>query len=439
MEQVYIVDCASYDPLAIETGILAAAQALGVILPRHQKVLIHPDCPWAHPRYAPYAFTHPRLIEGTALALVGNALTIATNSLSGFPTRYSYRKAGYMDLAHHLRAGLVAIDETPTQMIPLPAESVVDKQVALPDIVLKADFTVALPKLRGSTFVAFAGAIRHHQSLLQDDAQIQGHHHLDTKMVDLLGIALPDLIVVDAIIATHKGGELSGQPVELGMLIIGTNPVAVDAICALAYGLDPTEVKYLQLAAERGYGPIDPAQIQLLGDLTLDGVRERGKRVEHVDPYPEHYPLPSHIKVMRSDKSSPTGTSGGLTEVFLMLERGGIRLDKARETVIVVGQVGEVPPGHSELATIIFLDDTARAEYRGYSRVVRLRGHPVPLSALFKDVPYAMQVANLRNELGEEMFAAIFLSRAARLVNRLTKGARQPRIRKEVMRRIPKT
>lgn len=423
MEQVYIVDCAQYDPRTIETGIRAAAQALGVTLPQNQKALIHPDCPWAHPRFAPYAFTHPSVIEGTALALAGNVLTIATNSLPGFPTRYSYGKAGYVGLAHRLKARLVAIDETSTQMIQLPAESVVDKQVALPQVVLQADFTVALPKLRGSTFVPFAGAIRHHQSLLQDDAQVRGHHHLDTKMVDLLGVARPDLIVVDAITATHKGGELSGQPVELGLLIIGTNPVAVDAICALAYGLDPTEVEYLQLAAERGYGPLDPNQIQLLGDLTLDAVRERARQVEHVDPYPERYPLPPHVKVVRSDKSSLAGTAGGLTEVFLMLERGGIRLNKARETVIVIGQVGEVPPGKSELATIIFLGDTARAEYRGYSRVVRLRGHHVPLSTLLKDVPYAMQVANLRNELGGEMVAAIFFSKVARLIDRLKGGA----------------
>ncbi len=422
MEQVYIVDCAQYDPRAIETGIRAAAQALGVTLPQNQKVLIHPDCPWAHPRFAPHAFTPPAVIEGTALALTGNALTIATNSLPGFPTRYSYRKAGYVGLAHRLGAKLVAVDEAPTQ-VHLSPGSVVDKQVALPQVALQADFTAALPKLRGSTFVPFAGAIRHHQSLLQDDAQMQGHHHLDMKMVDLLGAAPPNLIVVDAITAAHKGGELSGQPVELGMLIVGTNPVAVDAIGAVAYGLDPTEVEYLQLAAERGYGPADPTHIQILGDLTLDAVRERARQVEHADPYPEHYPLPPHVKVMRSDKSSLAGTAGGLTEVFLMLERGGLRLSKARETVIVIGQVGEVPPGKSELATIIFLDDTARAEYRGYSRVIRLRGRNVPLSTLLKEVPYAMQCGNLRNELGGEMVVAVFLSRVARLVNRLSRGA----------------
>jgi uncharacterized protein (DUF362 family) len=422
MDQVYIVDCAHYNPRTIETGIRTATQALRVTLPQDQTVLIHPDCPWAHPRFAPNAFTDPDVIEGTALALAGNTLTVATNSLPGFPTRYSYRKAGYVDLTQRLGVKLVAIDETSTQTVYLGEGAVVDKEAALPKIALKADFTVALPKLTGSTFVSFAGAIRHHQSLLQDDAQVKEHHHLHTKMVDLLEAAPPDLIVVDAITATHRGGDLSGQPIELGVLIIGTNPVAVDTVCAVAYGFDPAGIKYLQIAAERGCGPIDPAQIQVLGDLTLDALKERAQRVGHVDPYPDHYPLPSQVKVIRSAKSGLTGTGGGLTEAFLTLERGGVHLSKARETVIVIGQVGEVPPGKSDLATIIFLDDTARAEYQGYSRVVRLRGRYVPLNTLLNDVPYAMKVGNLRNELGGEMVTAILWSKVARLIGRFTGG-----------------
>lgn len=423
MERVYIADCSRYDAQVIEAAIRAASEALGVVLPQGQPVLLHPACPWAHPRFAPLAFTNPAVIEGAALALTGNTLTIATNSLAGFPTRYSYRKAGYFDLTQRLGAKLVAMDEASTQTVQLRAGSVVDKEAALPQIALKAGFTVALPKLTGSTFVSLAGAIRHHQSLLQDDAQIRGHHRLHTKMVDLLEAVPPDLIVVDAITATHKGGELSGQPVELGVLVIGTNPVAVDAVCAVAYSFDPVGIEYLRFAAERGYGPIDPAQIQVLGDLTLEVLKERARRVEHVDPYPDHYSLPSQVKVMRSAKSGLAGTCGGLTEVFLILEHGGISLQKARETVIVVGKVDDVPPGKSETATIIFLDDTARGEYQGYSRVVRLRGRYVPLSTLLNDVPYAMKVSNLRNELGGEMVTASFSSKVARLIGRLTGGA----------------
>jgi len=107
----------------------------------------------------------------------------------------------------------------------------------------------------------------------------------------------------------------------------------------------------------------------------------------------------------------------------IRVEHAGFKLKKARESVIVIGQVDHVPPGKSEEATIIFLDDTARAEYQGYSRVIRLRGRYVPLSALLNDVPYAMKVATPRSELGGEMIAATFLSKVVRLISRLTGGA----------------
>jgi uncharacterized protein (DUF362 family) len=417
MEQVYLVRCNQYDPRTIAAGIRSAAQGLGLSLPQGQPVLLHPACPWAHPRFAPHAFTHPAVIEGAALALSGNPLTVATNSIPDFPSRYSYRQAGYVQLAQRLSARLVALDETATQTVALRPDSAVDKEAALPRVVLEAAFTVALPKLTGSTFVPFAGAIRHHQSLLQQQAQTRGHHRLPDKMVDLLAAAPPQLIVVDAIQATHDGGELSGKPVELGVLIVGTNPVAVDAVCAVAYGLAPHDVQYLQLAAERGYGPGDLSQVELRGDLTLDALSALGQRIRRVDPYPENYPLPSQVKVLRSPKAELAGTAGGLTEVFLLFEHGGMPWGKARETVLVIGHVQTVPAGRSDVATILFLDDTSRAdEYSGYSRVIRLRGRDIPLSTLLNDVPYAMQVGNLRNALGGEMVLASFAAKLARLV-----------------------
>ncbi len=420
MEQVYLVNCDQYDPQAIAAGIRTASRALGVALPKDQAVFLHPGCPWAHPRFAPHAFTHPAVVEGAALTLSGNTFTIATNSLPGFPTRYSYREAGYIELARRLKAGLVGVDEVPTEIVRLGADAAVDKEAALPRLALKTAFTIALPKLTGSTFIPFAAAIRHHQSLLQDRAQVQGHHRLSAKMVDLLAAALPDLIVVDAILATHQGGELSGRSVKLGLLVVGTNMVAVDAICAVAYGLQPMGVQYLEFAAQRGYGPAELSRIQVLGDLTLDELAKRSQRIEHVDPNPENYPLPPQIRVLRSPRADLAGTAGGLTEVFLTFERAGISWNKARETAVVIGQVEAVPPGKSDVATIIFVDDTSRATaYQGYSRVIRLRGRDVPLSTLLNNVPYAMQVGNLRNALGGKMVMATFTSRVARFINGL--------------------
>lgn len=416
MEKVYLVACGQYDPRSIESGVRAALEGLGIALPDHGECLLHVACPWAHPRFAPASHTHPSVIEGVARALSGTSIVLGGNSLPGFPTRYGFGNAGYFALARRLGARLAPFDEIGAATAGRASNG---QPVLLPAPRLTPSFTVSLPKLTGSTHVPFAGALRHQFSRLPQPKQVADQHRLPEKVVDLLPVAQPELIVVDAVQAMHRGGELSGEPVELGMLIVGTNPVAVDLVCAAAFGLLPAEVDFLQVAAQRGLGPAGLDEIAILGDLDLAEVRSRGGRVQLVDPNPENYPLPPQVKVARSAKARVAGTAGGLTETFLMLERAGIGLDRARETTLVVGQVAGIPRGKSDYATLIFLDDTSRGEYEGYSRVVRLQGRNAPVSRLLQDVPFAMAVANVRAELGGGFVLAGLRAGVSRLTGRL--------------------
>jgi hypothetical protein len=63
------------------------------------------------------------------------------------------------------------------------------------------------------------------------------------------------------------------------MVVMGVNPVAVDAVCTHIVGLDPNEVEYIHLAAERGYGPLDLSEIEIIGDVTLLEAQERAKGI----------------------------------------------------------------------------------------------------------------------------------------------------------------
>jgi uncharacterized protein (DUF362 family) len=67
----------------------------------------------------------------------------------------------------------------------------------------------------------------------------------------------------------------------MGMVIMGDNQVAFDAVCCQIIGLDPLAVPHIRMAHERGFGPVDLDQIQIIGDLTLAQAqgRARGFRV----------------------------------------------------------------------------------------------------------------------------------------------------------------
>lgn len=418
MARVFLVDCDCYDPAKITDGIRRACETLGVPLPSRGRVFLHPACPWAHPQYAPACFTHPEVLRGMAHALTGVSLTLGTNSLPLFPTRYSYRKAGYTTLARQLGARLVSLDQEDHETADANRAAEGHSPLRLPTILKTADFSVTLPKLRGSCYVGLAASLRHLHSLLPPTDQLSEHHRLPEITLELVPLVSFHLIVVDAIQASNRGGEVAGEPIDLGVLIVGTDPVAVDLVCAELYGLRSTEINVLQMVGERGLGPREVAQVDVCGDLDLTELRRRSRAVHRVDPRPENYPLPEHLHVARSGKAPQAGTAGGLAETFFVLERAGLSFKKAREAVLVIGQAADIPKARSDEAAILFLDDTSRAEVKGYGRVIRLQGRNQALSRLLLEVPFALRVANLRAELGGEYLLADLTSSITRRLRR---------------------
>jgi uncharacterized protein (DUF362 family) len=64
----------------------------------------------------------------------------------------------------------------------------------------------------------------------------------------------------------HREGPRHGTPIRLGVVVAGTDAVAVDAVAAAIMGFEPSQVGYLQYAHEAGLGVADLSQINILGD-----------------------------------------------------------------------------------------------------------------------------------------------------------------------------
>jgi uncharacterized protein (DUF362 family) len=88
---------------------------------------------------------------------------------------------------------------------------------------------------------------------------------LSKNIVDLAFILKPSVAVIDGIIAS-EGHETSGNPIEMNLVIVGTDPVAVDAVGAAVMGIEPTDVKHLLLAENKGLGTSKLEEITVLGE-----------------------------------------------------------------------------------------------------------------------------------------------------------------------------
>jgi uncharacterized protein (DUF362 family) len=89
---------------------------------------------------------------------------------------------------------------------------------------------------------------------------------MNRNLVALCRRVRPHLSVVDGWVGMHREGPRHGTPLPLGVVIAGTDAVAVDAVATAVMGFDPREIGYLQYAEGGGLGVADLERIKVVGD-----------------------------------------------------------------------------------------------------------------------------------------------------------------------------
>jgi len=113
---------------------------------------------------------------------------------------------------------------------------------------------------------------------IQDDRHrlIDHDHKLNDKVRDLQFVLQPQFIAIDAITA-GEGRMLTPLPFDMGLVIMGNNQLAFDAVCCEIIGVDPRTVDHLRLAHESGFGTLDIDDIDISGDVPLDEAKARAE------------------------------------------------------------------------------------------------------------------------------------------------------------------
>ena len=94
-------------------------------------------------------------------------------------------------------------------------------------------------------------------------------------IVDINTVIKPNLTVIDGFVAMEGKGPTDGDPVKMDLIIAGKDPVATDATCARAMGIDPHEISHIRTAHKKGLGKID--DVEIIGSK-LEDVRREFKR-----------------------------------------------------------------------------------------------------------------------------------------------------------------
>jgi uncharacterized protein (DUF362 family) len=166
-----------------------------------------------------------------------------------------FAKLGYTNLAK--RYGLKLIDFNQAQTITLENDNALQlKQFFMPKIVQQA-FVISLPVLKDHSFTRTTIAMKNMFGLapgrFYSGSWNKSKLHspsTDKSVVDVCLYKNPDLSVVDASVAL-KGMHLAGTHENIGFILAGFDPVAVDTIGSKLLGHDPKNLDYLTLANGR--------------------------------------------------------------------------------------------------------------------------------------------------------------------------------------------
>ncbi|MFQ6100572.1 MAG: DUF362 domain-containing protein [Anaerolineae bacterium] len=281
--RVILRDCREYDPDRIASIISEGMEELG-IRPRGH-TLVKPNTVIAHPRYFRHAFTRPEFLDGllTALKQRGEGMTeLVVGERCGItiPTRYSFAEAGYNAVLRRHRVRARYFDEEPQVEVRLESPPALRPYTYAARSIVECDFFVNAPKFKAQPWVKVTFALKNLIGIQDDKHRLIDHDYmLEHKIADLQQIVSPGFIAMDAIIAGEKT-MLTPNPFPLGLIVMAVNPVATDVVCSHIVGLDPREVDYIRLSAERGLGPLDLDQIEVVGDVTLEGAQARAEGFE---------------------------------------------------------------------------------------------------------------------------------------------------------------
>jgi uncharacterized protein (DUF362 family) len=150
------------------------------------------------------------------------------------------------------------------------------KELFLPKTVLGVDFLVSMPKLKTHHWAGVTLSLKNMFGIAPGSCygwpkNVLHWAGIDRSILDINAAARPDFAIVDGILGMEGNGPIQGTPKPCGVLVLGDDPVAVDATCCRVMGLRPEKVKYLD-AAGTMLGHLDPEKIQQLGD-TVASVR----------------------------------------------------------------------------------------------------------------------------------------------------------------------
>jgi len=314
---------------------------LGKFIQEGEEVFVKPNLTGEREPYTG-ALTNPEVLKALielVLEKRPKKVYLGDSPSWGFNAEKVYEVSGARKVAEETGCTLVNLDKDEEVECAIPNAWRLEK-IPIARTVLKCDKLINVPVMKTHMQCIVSLGIKNmngvlplkSKTLLHDLEPMNGYSGLDIGVADLHKLIQPDLTVVDGTIAMEGRGPFDGDPVRLGVIMAGENPVWVDAVGASLMGFIPEEIPSIKLCGE-----IDSVHLhdyQIVGPA-IESVRRKFK------PCPTEVYAGENIRVFTGEVCS--GCLATLNAAIYRLAQSH-DLEKVKPIALGVGKNPRIPP-----------------------------------------------------------------------------------------------
>lgn len=208
-----------------------------------------------------------------------------------------YMQSGYLAMVQDLeKEGIKVelIDFTHEPYTWVKSRGLANPEYAVPKVVTEVTRIINVPTLKTHSMTGVTVSLKN-VAVGFMSGRVYGffkygapHQKLPEWITDIASMFRIDYTVVDGIWGMEGNGPLSGDPIEMDLIIAGADPVAVDAVSTAIMGFNPKNIGHITMAAKYGLGVADLDRIVVEGE-SIASVAKEFKVVPEENRWPSEH------------------------------------------------------------------------------------------------------------------------------------------------------
>ena len=292
--KVVLLPCGEYDEEKVYTLLKQGLYLVGgveALIPKDAKILLKPNL-LKRAEVEKAVITHPVVVGAFARILRENGYEqIVLADSCGHGTTQAVIRGTGMD-TYLEKYQIPAIDYSEGIKVDYP-QGIQAKEFILPKDLLEQNCVISLSKMKTHALERITGAVKHSYGFVYGFHKAKGHTQYPSAdsfarmLIDLNKCVAPKLYVMDGIVAMEGNGPGSGDPVQMNVMLMSTDPVALDSVFSRLVYLKPEMVPTNYHGEKMGLGTWKEEGITLLtpdGEISMsEAVKRYGNPQFNVD------------------------------------------------------------------------------------------------------------------------------------------------------------